>query len=92
MQPAIEQQIKTTGQLPGKFTPMGVSQKDIAHIMGVLTEQYSDPARAALTEIAANARDSHVMAGKGDVPIRITLPNVMCTDLIIEDEGVGMSV
>lgn len=92
MQPSTEQQITTTGTIPGVRTPMGVSQKDIAHIMSVLTEQYSDAAMAALREIAANARDAHIRAGKADVPIRITLPNRYSTDLIIEDEGIGMSV
>lgn len=92
MQPTIEQQITTTGNIPGVVTPMGVSQKDIAHIMSVLTEQYSDPAMAALREIAANARDAHIRAGKADVPIRVSLPNRLNTDLVIEDEGIGMSV
>lgn len=92
MQPTIEKQITTTGSLPGKVTKMGVREEDMQHVMQILTSVYSDSIMAVLREISANARDSHVMAGKANVPIEVLLPNRLNTNLRIRDYGLGMSV
>ena len=91
MNPTLTEEITIEGNLIGERTAMGVSAEDLAHVMNVLTHQYSDSALAALREIAANARDEHVLLGKPDVPIEVTLPNTFSTDLVIKDYGRGMS-
>lgn len=52
---------------------------------------YSDPKRAVLRELTANAVDAHVAAGKGDVPVEVWLPTTYSPDFIIKDEGIGMT-
>lgn len=56
----------------------------------ILSGLYSDKPLAIVRELGCNAMDSHVSAGKGDVPIRVHLPNSMEPYLIIEDEGLGL--
>jgi hypothetical protein len=52
---------------------------------------YSDAIGSIIREISSNARDSHVQAGKSDVPFDITLPDVFEPYFICTDFGVGMS-
>jgi hypothetical protein len=76
--------------LDGKHFQMGIDESALQHIIGVLTDLYSDPEMAVLREYATNARDSHIEAGKGDVPIEITLPTTLAPFLKIKDRGVGL--
>ena len=46
-----------------------------AKAFDMLARQYSDPIKAILQELGANAADSHVRAGKQDVPFSVKLPN-----------------
>ena len=70
----------------------GISLKDSAHIMTILRDTlYSDKVLAVLREYSANAWDSHRDAGKGDVPIKVTLPTAMDPSLVIRDFGEGLS-
>ena len=57
----------------------------------MLARQYSDPVKAIIQEIGANAADSHIRAGKEDVPFSVKLPNALDPHLRIRDYGVGMS-
>ena len=57
----------------------------------MLARQYSDPAKAIIQEIGANAADSHVRAGNEDVPFSVKLPNSLDPHLRIRDYGIGMS-
>jgi len=57
----------------------------------LLARQYSDPAKAIIQEIGANAADSHVRAGKEDIPFSVKLPNSLDPHLRIRDYGIGMS-
>lgn len=58
----------------------------------ILTESlYSNRLLAAFREIACNALDAHVEAGKPDVPITIVFPTSLSPVLVIQDEGPGMS-
>lgn len=70
---------------------MGIDPNSVAHIMGILTDLYSDPAMAVIREYTTNALDSHVAAGKGDVPITVTLPSIFSDSFVVKDEGVGLS-
>lgn len=62
-------------------------------LSNILTQYiYSDPAGTVLGEYASNARDANIMAGKPDVPVRISLPEVLNSqNLSISDDGIGMS-
>lgn len=70
----------------------GISVDDTAHIMGILRDTlYSDKVMAVLREYSANAWDAHRDAGKGDVPIKVTIPTDMDPTLRIQDFGLGLS-
>jgi hypothetical protein len=69
-----------------------ISQIDSKVIMGMLAEGiYTDKVLAVLREYAANAWDAHRMVGKGDVPIKVTLPTRSSPVLKIRDFGPGLS-
>lgn len=70
-----------------------ISGKNAAHIMTILRDTlYSDKVLAVLREYAANAWDANRAAGRGDVPIKITLPTYGNLTLSIRDNGPGLSV
>lgn len=52
---------------------------------------YSDKIQAVIRELGTNAADSHVMAGKPDVPFKVHLPNSMEPFFSVEDWGIGLS-
>lgn len=52
---------------------------------------YSDKVRAIIRELSANAADSHVAAGKKDVPFKVHLPNFFEPWFAVEDQGTGLS-
>ena len=52
---------------------------------------YSDKITAIIRELSENAYDSHVAAGKGDVPFYIHLPTWDDPTFYVEDWGTGMS-
>ena len=47
--------------------------------------------RAVIRELCCNALDSHIAAGRGDVPFTVHLPNMMEPYLEISDEGLGLT-
>ena len=57
----------------------------------MLARQYSDPIKAVLQEISANAADSHVRAGIADRPFEVKLPNSLDPHFRVRDYGVSMS-
>lgn len=63
----------------------------LVHLMSVLTDLYSDPEAAVIREYSTNARDSHIAAGKGDVPIEVSLPSELDPVFRVTDHGVGLS-
>lgn len=70
----------------------GISYADSAHIMTILRDTlYSDKILAVLREYASNAWDAHRSVGKGDVPIKVTMPTRMDQTLQIRDYGPGLS-
>lgn len=52
---------------------------------------YSDRIRAIVRELSCNAYDSHVVAGKADVPFDLQLPNALNPTFVIRDYGTGLS-
>lgn len=79
------------GNLDGEIRVMGVRHDALAQITDSLANLYSDRYRAVLREYSTNARDSHIQAGKAHVPIEVSLPDEFDQQLIIRDQGVGLS-
>lgn len=82
--------IKRHGSLGGEEVTMTFDENSIAHIMGVLTDLYSDAEMAIVREYSTNAYDSHVEAGNR-APIEVTLPTILNPVFSVQDYGVGMS-
>jgi len=65
------------------------------HIMPIfidfLSRLYTNPLQTLMYEYVQNALDSHTMANKEDVPIKITLPNKLDPHYIVRDYGVSMN-
>ena len=85
-----ENHVKTQGiQLTKE---MGINREGMSFIQNILRSQiYKDSVASLLRETGVNSIDSHVEAGKGDVPIEVTLPSRFMPVLKIKDYGVGMS-
>ncbi len=63
-----------------------------AKIWKLLTKNlYSDPIKATIRELAANAYDAHVMAGKPTEPFLVHLPNKLEPFFSYRDFGNGLS-
>jgi len=52
---------------------------------------YSDKEYAVISELCANAYDIHKQVGKESVPIRVDLPNLLCSEVVVRDYGTGLS-
>src|SRR6266446_4754944 len=52
---------------------------------------YSNAVQSIIRELSCNAADSHIAAGKGDVPFTVHLPNNLESYFSVKDDGVGMS-
>lgn len=52
---------------------------------------YSDPRKAILRELACNAWDAHLEAGRADQQIRVSLPGKFSSELVVRDFGNGLS-
>ncbi len=72
---------------------MGIDPSAFKHLMGVLTNLYSDKALAVIREYSTNARDSHIQANHADRPIETTLPanGSRTPKFRVQDFGVGLS-
>lgn len=82
----------------GTTTTQGIESqsfiiKGTSKAFRVLTQNlYSNKEQSVVREICANAYDSHVMAGKADVPFKVTLPTEWDPNFTVEDSGVGLSL
>jgi len=52
---------------------------------------YSNKIRAIIRELSCNAVDSHVAAGKPDVPFEVHLPTILEPYFAVKDFGLGLS-
>lgn len=69
---------------------LSIDSSALVHIMGVLTNLYSEPHTAILREYVSNAVDSHKKS-KIDVPIDVSLPTYGSKFLVVRDYGMGMN-
>lgn len=79
-----------TGNLSGEIVGMSVDANSLVHLMGVLTDMYSNLPAALVREYATNAIDSHSKVGSEE-PIEIWTPNNLNPNLVIQDFGEGMN-
>jgi hypothetical protein len=90
MKPTSENRTAFTSS--NESVSFGISEKDAAHVMGMLRDGlYTDKILAVLREYSANAWDAHRMGGGGDVPINVTIPTYDEPVLRIRDYGPGLS-
>lgn len=62
------------------------------HMFNILSSGlYSDKIAAVLREIACNAMDAHVMAGKPDHPFQVKLPTTLDRTFYVKDWGPGLT-
>lgn len=52
---------------------------------------YSNKIEAIVRELCANAVDSHIAAGKRDLPIEVKIPNIIDNVFYVKDYGIGLS-
>lgn len=91
MKPPVNNRVAIVGGAQASAS-FDISQKDAAHIMGILRDTlYSDKVLAVLREYASNAWDAHRAVGKHELPIEVTLPTSDEPTLRIRDFGPGLS-
>lgn len=71
---------------------LGLDLSAAAHLIGVLTDLYSDRVLAVVREYSTNARDSHIDAGNADLPILVSLPTADNLFFSVQDFGLGLNV
>lgn len=74
-------------QAEGQFTIKATSKAFDILSSGL----YSDKIQAIVRELSCNAHDSHVAAGKPDLPIEIRLPSTLEPTFYVKDYGLGLS-
>jgi len=85
--PINQAQIKNTGAV------QEFNIKNSAKAFSILSSGlYANKIRAIVRELSCNAYDSHVQAGKSDIPFEIHLPNVLEPWFSVKDQGTGLSV
>lgn len=81
--------VVTESNIRGEVIDLTLDQASTPHLMSIATNLYSDAQMAVLREIATNALDAIVEAGKSD-PVRVTLPSTLKPVLEISDTGIGL--
>lgn len=70
----------------------GIDREDVPFVMNILRNQiYSDKILAVVREYTTNAVDAHAEAGKADIPIKISVPNISSNEFRVRDYGFGLS-
>lgn len=78
--------------IDGESIQMTIDEGSLQHIMSVLTDLYSDTVLATVRELSTNARDTHVEAGRADLPIEISSPSGFTPVFKVKDHGTGLSL
>jgi len=82
----------TTLEQNGSITNAeGFKMRSSRKAFKILSDLYSDKPLAIVRELGCNAHDSHVQAGKADVPFHIHAPNTLEPWITIQDFGTGIS-
>lgn len=84
----IDRNVSSSGVLETARATIKTSPK----IFNFFADQtYANKPRAIARELVANAFDSHVMAGKPDLPVEVWLPTLLEPVFRVRDFGLGMS-
>jgi hypothetical protein len=67
-----------------------IDVSNLGHIASILRKAYSDPIRAVVREYGTNACEGHILNGKTNKPIQVTLPTGMRPVFTIRDFGPGL--
>ena len=79
-------------QISGNFPVSNFQIGDISFIVDMFADKvYTDKELAVVREICCNAHDSHVVAGKRDVPFDVHLPTYFEPHFGVRDYGTGLS-
>jgi HSP90 family molecular chaperone len=79
--------------MPSIDIELSTNSEDQLMIMNILSATlYTDKVSAVLREYGCNAADANVEAGRGDVPIEVTLPTRLSPNVVIRDFGDGMTL
>lgn len=89
MIPTKEREVEIASNVTGEEIRMTIDENAMEHLVGILTDLYSDPEMAVIREISCNAYDAHVAAGNSD-PINVTLPTSINPTFIVQDWGIGL--
>ena len=85
----IDKDAQTSGI---QVSQMGFDTTKTAKLFHMLSNTlYSDKPSSIIRELSSNAHDSHVEAGKKDVPFDIIAPTFENPVLVIRDYGVGLT-
>lgn len=87
----IEQETVETFQLGIKETSKARIAANAKAFEILSSTLYSNAILAIVRELCANAKDSHIAAGKGDVPFDVQIPNNLDPRYVVRDYGVGMT-
>ena len=69
-----------------------ISEKNQRHIIHMLRDQiYEDKMMAPIREYCCNAFDANIEAGKGQVPIQVTIPTTTDPSWSVRDFGKGLT-
>ena len=76
----------------GIQTTSNFNIKASAHAFRILSDGlYSDKILSIVRELSCNAYDSHIAAGKKDIPFSISAPDSLEPHFVIRDYGTGLS-
>jgi len=88
----LTDQVENHAILSDVTSTNGFTIKTSAHAFKILSSSlYANKIRAIIRELSTNAYDSHVAAGRGDMPFDVHLPSAFEPHFAIRDYGVGLS-
>lgn len=83
-----EDTVVTRGMQERKSLTIEANAKAFRTLIDTL---YSDKIQSPIRELMSNAYDSHIAAGKADIPFEVHLPSKFNPTFHVKDYGVGMS-
>ena len=85
-------QVIEKSEIIGKTVTQQFDIGDQAMIIEFMSKTiYSNPLKIVVQEYISNARDAHIEIGKGDIPVKVKLPNRFDPTLSFRDFGPGIS-
>lgn len=83
-----EKILETSGNMASSSYDVALNGKAFKVLMNAI---YSDKIKSVVREIWSNALDSHIMAGKSDVPFEVNWPSLSDPTFHVRDFGIGLS-